>query len=103
MLSASDGSAVLAETAAASAHDQAVRVQNLSVTYRTAIEKRPTLRQTLVRLGRRQRVIREVRAVRNVSFDVSHGTVLGTCEREAAVYALAQLRAAQGVSRMALA
>jgi teichoic acid transport system ATP-binding protein len=77
LLSASDDSAVLADTAAAGATDHAVRVENLSVTYRTAIEKRPTLRQTLVRLGRRQRVIREVRAVRNVSFDVSHGTVLG--------------------------
>jgi teichoic acid transport system ATP-binding protein len=77
LLSASDDSAVLAETAAASVKDAAVRVENLSVTYRTAIEKRPTLRQTLVRLGRRQRVIREVRAVRNVTFEVSHGTVLG--------------------------
>jgi teichoic acid transport system ATP-binding protein len=77
LLSASDDSAVLADTAAVSATDHAVRVEHLSVTYRTAIEKRPTLRQTLVRLGRRQRVIREVRAVRNVSFDVSHGTVLG--------------------------
>lgn len=27
--------------------------------------------------------------------DESHGTVIGTCEREAAVYALAQLRASQ--------
>jgi teichoic acid transport system ATP-binding protein len=76
-LSASEDPVVLTETPAASVSDPAVRVENLSVTYRTAIEKRPTLRQTLVRLGRRQRVIREVRAVRHVSFEVSHGTVLG--------------------------
>ena len=31
----------------------------------------------MLRLGRRERVVREVEAVRNVSFDVRHGTVLG--------------------------
>jgi ABC-type polysaccharide/polyol phosphate transport system ATPase subunit len=55
----------------------AVKVENLSVTYRTAIEKKPTLKQTLIRLGRRERIIREIRAVRDVSFEVSHGAVLG--------------------------
>ena len=35
--------------------------------------------------------------------DDSHGTVIGTCEREAAVYALAQLRAAQSERQPALA
>jgi hypothetical protein len=35
--------------------------------------------------------------------DESHGTVIDTCDREAAVYALAQLREAQGAGRMALA
>jgi hypothetical protein len=34
--------------------------------------------------------------------DESHGTVVGTCEREAAVYALAQLRTAQSTSKLAL-
>jgi hypothetical protein len=34
--------------------------------------------------------------------DESHGTVIGACEREAAVYALAQLRAAQSESKLAL-
>ena len=57
--------------------DWAVKVEGLSVTYRTAIEKKPTLRQTLIRLGRRQRVIREIKAVQNVSLEVPHGTVLG--------------------------
>jgi ABC-type polysaccharide/polyol phosphate transport system ATPase subunit len=54
-----------------------IRVQDLSVTYRTAIEKKPTLKKTLVRLGRRQRIIREIQAVRDVSFQVPHGHVLG--------------------------
>ena len=35
--------------------------------------------------------------------DESHGTVIGTCQREAAVYALAQHREMQGVTRMAMA
>jgi ABC-type polysaccharide/polyol phosphate transport system ATPase subunit len=77
LLSASDDRAALAETAPSEADDVAVRVENLSVTYRTTVEKKPTLRRTLVRLGRRQRVVREIRAVRNVSFEAMHGTVLG--------------------------
>ena len=55
----------------------AVHVDHLSVTYRTTIEKRPTLKKRLVRLGRRQRIIREVKAVQDVSFEVPHGVVLG--------------------------
>lgn len=55
----------------------AVRVQDLSVVYRTSVDKKPTLRKTLGRLGRRQRVVRDVRAVTDVSFEVPSGTVLG--------------------------
>jgi ABC-type polysaccharide/polyol phosphate transport system ATPase subunit len=54
-----------------------IQVENVSVTYRTSLERQPTLRGTLVRLGRRERVIREVEAVRGVSFSVPHGQVLG--------------------------
>jgi ABC-type polysaccharide/polyol phosphate transport system ATPase subunit len=57
--------------------DWAVKVEDLSVTYRTSVEKRPTLKSTLRHLGRSQRMIREIRAVRDVSFDVAHGTVVG--------------------------
>ncbi len=62
---------------AAAADDMAVKVDNLSVTYRTTVMKRPTLRKTLRRMRRRKRTIREVRAIRKVSFEVEHGTVLG--------------------------
>jgi ABC-type polysaccharide/polyol phosphate transport system ATPase subunit len=54
-----------------------IRVENVSVTYRTAMERQPTLRSTLMRLGRRERVMREVEALKGVSFDVPHGMVLG--------------------------
>ena len=55
----------------------AVKVENLSITYKTAFESRPTLRQTLVRFGRGQRTFREVNAIKNLTFDVPNGTAMG--------------------------
>jgi ABC-type polysaccharide/polyol phosphate transport system ATPase subunit len=49
----------------------------VSVTYRTSLERAPTLKSTLLRLGRRERVIREVEALKNVSFSVPQGKVMG--------------------------
>jgi ABC-type polysaccharide/polyol phosphate transport system ATPase subunit len=54
-----------------------IEVQDVSITYRTSIESRPTLTSTMNRLTRRKRVVREIEAVKNVSFTVPHGTVLG--------------------------
>jgi teichoic acid transport system ATP-binding protein len=54
-----------------------IRVEDVSVTYRTPLERRPTLRSTLTRLGRRERIIREIQALKNVSFEVPHGRVMG--------------------------
>jgi ABC-type polysaccharide/polyol phosphate transport system ATPase subunit len=54
-----------------------IRVEDVSVTYRTSLERKPTLKSTLLRLGRRERVVREVEALKQVSFDVPHGQVLG--------------------------
>jgi ABC-type polysaccharide/polyol phosphate transport system ATPase subunit len=62
-LSDSDGNSVL--------------VHDVSVTYKTSLDKRPTFKSTLKRLGRRERVVREVEAVKQVSFEVPHGQVLG--------------------------
>ncbi len=67
-LSASNGS---------TAHPPAIVVDDLSITYRTSLERAPTLKQTIVKLGRRERVIQEVEAVKHVSFRVERGTVLG--------------------------
>ena len=57
--------------------DPRIRVENVSVTYRTSLESAPTLRSTVTRLGRREKIVREIEALKNVSFDVPHGQVLG--------------------------
>lgn len=54
----------------------AVSVRNLTVTYKVATEQVPTLKTTILRLGRRQRVVRTVNALDGVTFDVPQGTVL---------------------------
>jgi teichoic acid transport system ATP-binding protein len=54
-----------------------IKLEGVSVTYRTPYERKPTLRSTVVRLGRRQRLVREVKALRGVSLEVPHGSVLG--------------------------
>jgi teichoic acid transport system ATP-binding protein len=54
-----------------------ISVENVSVTYRTSFEKRPTLSETVKRLGRRERIVREIEALQGVSFQVEHGKVLG--------------------------
>ena len=55
----------------------AIKVEDVSVTYRTSFERAPTLRSTVTRLGRRERVFREIEAVKGVTFDVPRGSVLG--------------------------
>ena len=54
-----------------------VVVQDVSVTYKTTFDRRPTLRGMVRSFGRGEKVIREVKAVKDVSFEIPHGTVLG--------------------------
>ena len=54
-----------------------IRVKDVSVTYRTSLERAPTFRSTMLRLGRRERVVREIDALKNVTFEVPHGKVMG--------------------------
>lgn len=55
----------------------AISVSHLSLTYRTTFEKRPTLKDSIRRIGRGQRVVREVEALRDVSFELPRKRVLG--------------------------
>jgi ABC-type polysaccharide/polyol phosphate transport system ATPase subunit len=54
-----------------------VVVDDVSVTYRTTFDRKPTLRGMIRSLGRGEKVVREVEAVKHVSFEIPHGTVLG--------------------------
>lgn len=60
-----------------SASDIAISVQNVSITYRTTLERVPTFKQALAKAGRGQRRIKEVHALQNISFDIAHGSTLG--------------------------
>jgi ABC-type polysaccharide/polyol phosphate transport system ATPase subunit len=55
----------------------AIKVQDVHVTFRTSLQKNPTLKSAIVRLGRRERFVREVKALQGVSFDVPYGKVMG--------------------------
>ena len=57
--------------------DLAVKVDNLTITYKTTFERRPTLKKALVRFGRGQRAMREVKALKNISFEVKTGSAMG--------------------------
>ena len=57
--------------------DFAVRLEALSVSYRTTHEKKPTLKKALIRLGRRERSVREVQALKNVSLEVPPREIVG--------------------------
>ena len=52
-------------------------VQDVSVTYKTTFERKPTLRSMVTRMGRGEKVVKEIEAVKDVSFEIPHGTVLG--------------------------
>ena len=49
----------------------------MSVTFRTTFERTPTFKTAIVRFGRGERAVREVQALKNVSFEVPDGTALG--------------------------
>lgn len=57
--------------------DVAISVQHVGVTFKTTFEKRPTLGARLKRAGRSGRAVHTVEAVKDVSFDLKRGNVLG--------------------------
>lgn len=57
-----------------SAGDRAISVRDLTLTYLTTVERKPTFRQALTQTGRKTR---EVRALRGITLDIAYGSVLG--------------------------
>ncbi|MBW3661967.1 MAG: ABC transporter ATP-binding protein [Actinobacteria bacterium] len=55
----------------------ALEVDDLTVRYRTNVDKVPTLKTTLRRLTRRTRTVRHITALEDVSFTLPRGNVLG--------------------------
>ena len=55
----------------------AVSVQSVGLTYTTSVDKKPTLKARIKRLGRSGKYSRTVTALNDVSIDVHYGTVLG--------------------------
>ena len=64
--------------------DSAIKVTNLSLTYRTTFTKNQTLRSALRDLRHRERNVHTVEALKDVSFEIPHGTVLGVIGRNGA-------------------
>ena len=77
MISLSASETVESPAGRATLREPAIQVQDVHLTYRTSLQKNPTLKSAIVRLGRRERVIREVKALQGVTFDVPHGKVMG--------------------------
>jgi ABC-type polysaccharide/polyol phosphate transport system ATPase subunit len=74
-LSASEKSA---GTATLDDYEHAISVRDVYVNYRSVIDPRSnTLRHSIARFGRNTRTAKIIKAVRGVSFDVPHGSVLG--------------------------
>ena len=55
----------------------AIKVENVSVTFRRALDRRPTVRKTIRRLRHGQDTTRTVEALKDVSFEVPHGMSMG--------------------------
>jgi ABC-type polysaccharide/polyol phosphate transport system ATPase subunit len=79
--SASDTRAAAAAPPAGSSNGRtppvAIKVEDVSVTYRTSLEKKPTFKSTVIRMGRRERTVREIEAVKGVSLEIKRGSVVG--------------------------
>ncbi|MDP1851065.1 MAG: ABC transporter ATP-binding protein [Candidatus Planktophila sp.] len=58
-------------------HEIAISVRGLGLTYKTSIERRPTLKARAKSLGRRGKHVRIIQALDDVNLNVEYGQVLG--------------------------
>lgn len=54
-----------------------IAVKNLGLTYRTRLNRTPNVKEALVSFGRGNKSVISVEALKGISFEVKHGTVLG--------------------------
>ena len=54
-----------------------IAVENLGLTYKTRITKTPNFKEAIVGFGRREKSVVSVDALKGITFNVKHGTVLG--------------------------
>ncbi|MEE2683268.1 MAG: ABC transporter ATP-binding protein [Actinomycetota bacterium] len=57
--------------------DPAIVIENLSVTYRTMLEKRPTMKSALLRLGRSKQEVKHIEALKGLNLTIERGDFLG--------------------------
>lgn len=67
----------LSASSSSRAGQSAVSIQKLGLVYKTTLDRRPTLRNRLGRLARRQRQTRIVHAVKELSLEIPYGKVTG--------------------------
>lgn len=65
------------EQRGASTNNLAISIQDLSLIYKTTLDKRPTLKNRLRRIAKRKKQTRTVRAVDGLTLDIFYGKVLG--------------------------
>jgi ABC-type polysaccharide/polyol phosphate transport system ATPase subunit len=58
-------------------NEMAISVRDVNVTYRTSFDKTPTFKSAVKRLGRGEKLVKTVEALKDVSFEIKHGSVLG--------------------------
>ena len=54
-----------------------ISVENLGLTYKTRLTRTPNIKEAIVGLGRGVKSVVSIEALKGISFDVKHGTVLG--------------------------
>ena len=65
------------ESLQSGSEEAAIDIENLSVKYRTTIERRPTMKAAILRLGRPSQDVKYIQAIEDLSLKVQPGEFLG--------------------------